>query len=326
MNILDIKKLSDKDTLQDEVFLVKNKQTSVGKNGKPFMSLLLGNKTGHIDAKLWDQVDELGQLFEAGDLIKVKGAVQVYNNRKQLVVHKLEHFDSQDVDMSAFILQTDKIDSHNLYAELTIFVKKIKNQYIQQLCFDCLNDESVKSKLLIAPAAKTMHHAVKGGLLKHVVSICHLMEFVGTHYSFLNKDLLFFGALFHDLGKIEELEINERDQIQYTEKGQLLGHMLLACDLVEKKSQRILGFPDELKTLLKHIILSHHGKIEYGSPKLPMYMEAVVVAMVDDFDAKVDQIFTFINQEKMSGEKWSRYNENFQRYFYLEDLNEKWKS
>ena len=152
------------------------------------------------------------------------------------------------------------------------------------------------------------------------------MNSISQHYTFLNKDLLIFGAIFHDLGKIWELDINQQQQIYYTQSGQLLGHMLLACELVEKKSQQVLGFPEDLKIILKHIILSHHGKIEYGSPKLPMVPEALVIAMIDDLDSKIDTMMNFVNLEREAGESWSRYHEGFDRYFFLEDLKTKWKS
>lgn len=319
-----VRQLSDKDQISERIFLVKDKHLGVGKNGKMFLTALLADKSGQIDSRLWDNVEALSAVFEIGDLIKVKGVVQVYNQRKQLILHKLENASDLNLNKEDFIVETEKIDTSVLYMKLITIVNTMQSSALKQLCLDCLQDEEIKSKLLQAPAAKTVHHAIRGGLLKHIVSICHIMEFVANHYNFLNRDLLIFGALFHDIGKIWELDITAQDQIFYTEKGQLLGHMSLACDLVEKKSQKILGFPEDLKVILKHIILSHHGKIEYGSPKLPMFPEAAVIAMVDDFDSKVDQIFNFVNQERQSGEKWSRFNEYFERYFYLEDFKGKW--
>ena len=144
---------------------------------------------------------------------------------------------------------------------------------------------------------------------------------MGTHYAFLNRDLLLFGAIFHDIGKIWELSYD--NGISYTDRGRLIGHMQIACELIDKKSARILGFNEELRDICKHIILSHHGKLEYGSPKRPKFLEAMVVAMVDDFDSKVATLKTVIDNERGSGEKWSRYNELFDRYFLLDDLNEK---
>lgn len=323
-DITSLKQLADKELVTDRIFLVKDKTSGVGKNGRAFLSLLAGDRTGHIDCRVWDNVDELNAIFNIGDLVKIKGAVQIYNQRKQLVVHKLENMNDHGLDKNEYISVQKNIDSHGLYADLHSYVQKIQSTYIKQVCLDCLNDDEIKNLILISPAAKTIHHAERGGLLKHIVSICKLMDFIGSHYEGLNKDLLFFGAIFHDLGKIWELDINQNNQISYTQKGQLLGHMYLSCELVEKKSQKILGFPDELRILLKHIILGHHGKIEFGSPKLPMFPEALLVAMIDDLDSKMDQVLGFVASERQSGESWSRYHENLERHFYIEDLKGKW--
>lgn len=322
--IIPVKNLMDQDPVIDRIFIVKDKKIGTGKNGKMFLTALLADKTGQLDARLWDNVDVISALFEIGDLVKVKGVVQIYNQKKQFVIHRLENAAELNLVKEDYILETEKIDTAVLLIKLLGFVDKIESPAIKQLCLDSIHDEEIKSKLLIAPAAKTIHHAKRGGLLQHIVSICQIMDFMGTHYSFLNKDLLMFGALFHDLGKIWELDITAHDQISYTEKGQLLGHMNLACELIDKKTSKILGFPEDLKTILKHIILSHHGKIEYGSPKLPMFPEALVIAMVDEFDSKVDQVHNFVTQERQSGEKWSRYSEFLERYFYLEELKGKW--
>lgn len=324
-SLVAIKNFCDKESINDRIFLVKDKSTGVGKNGKAFLTLLLADKTGQIDSKVWDNVEQIAMAFEIGDLVKIKGLVQIYNQKKQLVIHRLENATDLNLNKDDYMIETEKIDTTNLYVRLIGFVNKIESSAIKQLCLDCLNDEEIKAKMLIMPAAKSMHHAVRGGLLKHIVSICQIMDFVGDHYNFLNKDLLIFGALFHDLGKIWELDITQYDKIFYTDKGQLLGHMNLSCELIDKKTQRILGFPEDLKIILKHIVLAHHGKLEYGSPKLPMFPEALIVAMIDDFDSKVDQVSNFVVQERQSGEKWSRYSELFERYFYLEDLKGKWK-
>lgn len=323
--IISIKNFNDKDIIIDRIFLIKDKFVGTGKNGKAFITVLLSDKTGQIDAKVWDNVEQISSNFEIGDLVKIKGLVQIYNQKKQLVIHRLENVIDLNLNKDDYMIETEKIDTANLLIKLIGFIDKIESPALKQLCLDCIQDEEIKSKLLIMPAAKSIHHALRGGLLKHIVSICQIMDFVGNHYSFLNKDLLIFGALFHDLGKIWELDISEYDKISYTDRGQLLGHMNLSCELIDKKTQRILGFPEDLKMILKHIVLGHHGKLEYGSPKLPMFPEALIVAMIDDFDSKVDQVYNFVTQERQSGEKWSRFNEHFERFFYLEDLKGKWK-
>ncbi|UXR64509.1 HD domain-containing protein [Bdellovibrio bacteriovorus] len=305
----------------DSLFLVKEKNVSVGKNGRPFMGLQLGDATGSIDARLWDRVDELSREFEVGDILKVKGLVQIFQNRKQLIVHRLERVESSTVDMADFIPATAR-NSEDMMVELLQMVRTMKNDYLRQLVLDTLEDPEIRPMVLRAPAAKSIHHAWLGGLLEHILSICKIMDFMGTHYSFLNRDLLLFGAIFHDIGKIWELSYD--NGISYTDRGRLIGHMQIACELIDKKSSRILGFSEELRDICKHIILSHHGKLEYGSPKRPKFLEAMVVAMVDDFDSKVATVKTIMDNERGSGEKWSRYSELFDRYFLLDDMSEKY--
>ena len=318
-----IKLLNDKDPISDRPLLVKDKVLGMGKNGKSFLSLLVGDKTGHIDARVWDRVEEVAAQFETGDIIKVKGQVQVYNGRKQIIVHRLEKAQSEEFNKADFVIEDIAIDTHALYSELIAIVNEVQAAPIKQILLDSLNDEEIKKLILKAPAAKSIHHAKKGGLIEHIVSISKVMKMIASHYTYLNYDLLVFGAIFHDLGKVWELEIN-REQIQYSHKGRLLGHMQLACELIDKKSQRILGFPEDLREILKHIVLSHHGKLEYGSPVRPYIMEAHVVAAIDEFDSKMDTMFNFIKLERETGEPWSRYSEHFDRYFYLENLKGRW--
>lgn len=323
VNKTNIKVLNDKDTITDRPFLVKDKVKGVGKNGRAFLSLLIGDKTGHIDARIWDRVDEISDLFEIGDIVNIKGQVQVYLNRKQIIIHKLEKLDQAQYTREDFVIDDIAIDVHALYSELISITNEIQAPHIKQIILDSLQDDDIKALLLKAPAAKSIHHSKRGGLLEHSVSICKIMKMMASHYTYLNFDLLIFGAIFHDLGKVWELEIS-REQIQYTHKGRLLGHMQLACELIDKKSQRILGFPEDLREILKHIVLSHHGKLEYGSPVRPYIMEAFVVASIDELDSKMDAMFNFIKTERETGESWSRYSEHFDRYFYIENLKGRW--
>lgn len=314
-----IQSLKDKETV-DSLFLVKEKNVAVGKNGRPFMGLQLGDATGSIDARVWDRVDELSRGFEVGDILKIKGLVQLFQNRKQLIIHRLERVESDTVNFADFIPQSAK-NAEDMFVELIKIVRSMKNDFLRQLVLDTLEDPEIRPLILKAPAAKTIHHAWLGGLLEHILSICKIMDFMALHYSFLNRDLLLFGGIFHDIGKIWELSYD--NGISYTDRGRLLGHMQLACELIDKKTSRILGFNEELRDICKHIILSHHGKLEYGSPKRPKFPEAMIVAMVDEFDSKISTMMSLIESERGSGEKWSRYNDLFDRYFLLEDMNEK---
>jgi 3'-5' exoribonuclease len=333
MNPLQSKKISDfkdKDLVETN-YLVSEKYLGTGKNGKPFLAVKLSDVSGVLDARLWDKVEEVSRTFEVGQIVGVRGNIQIFQGRKQLVLHRIElsHGDHQ---VEAFMPQ-GQTDAKDNFARLIAVVTQTKNIHLRQLMMDTLEDPEVKSLLLRAPAARSIHHAWMGGLLEHILSICTLMEYLALHYKFLNRDLLVFGGLFHDLGKIWELSVDKG--IQYTHKGRLLGHMLLGCELVDRKAQRILGFPEDLKDICKHIILSHHGKYEYGSPKRPKFLEAAVVAMVDDMDSKISNIHAFIEMERSQlistaengvPERWSKYNEIHDRYFLLDDFNVKLES
>ncbi len=316
-----VRGLKDKDNV-DSTYLVKEKFLGVGKNGRSFLTILLGDQTGSIDAKVWDRVEEISTEFEIGDVVHIKGAIQIFQNRKQLVVHKLTYIDPTTIDMNDFLVKSQR-QPEDMFVDLKQIVLKIQNSHIQQLVLATIEDLEIKPLLLQAPAAKSVHHAWAGGLIEHMLSISQLMLSIGSHYRFLNIDFLIFGAIYHDIGKIWELEWQQG--IKYTDRGRLLGHLYMGCELVEKKATRILGFPDDLKDLLKHIVLSHHNLLEYGSPKQPQFLEAVVVAMVDDFDSKMSTIQSFIDSERANGDKWSRYNDLFGRYFLLEDIQEKYK-
>jgi 3'-5' exoribonuclease len=316
-----IRDFKDKDAV-DALFLVKEKNVGYGKNGRPFMSVQLGDQSGSLDGRLWDRVEELSREFENGDVLRVKGQIQIFQNRKQLVIHRLEKVDPATVSFEDFLPRTAR-SAEDMMAELTQLVKTMKNDFLRQLITDTLEDPEIRPLVMRAPAAKSIHHAWIGGLLEHILSISKIMDFMGSHYPFLNRDLLLFGGIFHDIGKVWELSYD--NGISYTDRGRLLGHMQMACELIDRKASRILGFTEELRDICKHIILSHHGKLEYGSPKRPKFMEAMVVAMVDDFDSKVSTLRTLIEDERGAGGKWSRYNDLFDRYFLLDDLKEKFE-
>lgn len=314
-----IKSMRDKDGV-DHLLLVKEKNVSVGKNGRPFMSLQLGDSSGAIDARLWDNVDEVSKDFEVGDVVKVKGAVQIFQGRRQLVIHRLERVDQTTVKVEDY-MSASSVNADDLYADIVRAVKAMKNEALKTLVMDTLEDPEIKPMFLKAPAAKSIHHAWRGGLIEHIHSMMKTMEFLGGHYPFLNRDLLVFGAIFHDIGKVWELSYDQ--SIGYTDRGRLIGHMEMACELIDRKSSRILGFSQDLRDVCKHIVLSHHGKLEYGSPKRPKFIEAMVVAMVDDLDSKVATLRTLIEGERGGSDRWSRYSELFDRYFLLDDLKER---
>jgi 3'-5' exoribonuclease len=312
-----VKSLQDKQVF-NSIFLVRERNLLTGKNGKAYISAVLADSSGSVDARIWDNVDSIRDVFQAGDIVHVKGQVQLFQNRRQVIVHRVEKALPAEYRVEDYV-SAAKRQPEEMLAELIVIAEGLSDRNIRQLTLDVLQDSEIREKLLRAPAAKTIHHAYIGGLLEHVLSICGVMKLLAPHYERqgvdLKLDYLLFGAIFHDIGKIWELDTV--GGISYTDRGKLIGHMVMAVELVEKKASRILGFPEELKDLLKHIILSHHGKLEYGSPKLPMFMEAFLVAAIDDLDSKINTISGFVQNESESGEKWSKFNQLFERYFLL---------
>ncbi|MEM7645314.1 MAG: OB-fold nucleic acid binding domain-containing protein [Pseudomonadota bacterium] len=313
MEKLFVADLTDKQVVQT-TFLAKNKLLLTDKKGNQYISLYLSDRSGSVDAKIWDNIERTKNVFESGDIVSVKGQVQLFQNKKQIIVHKIEPIKDEDIDFQDYVGEVSR-EPEEILQEILQIVQKVESSHIQQLILSTLNDPSIKDKLLKSPAAKSIHHVKVGGLIEHILSISKLMVFIADQYPQLNFDLLLFGAIFHDLGKVWELEWTQKG-IRYTDKGRLIGHLVMSSELIEKKASQILGFPDELIMILKHIILSHHGKLEYGSPKVPMLLEAYVVWMIDDFDSKVDSISQFMGQDTSGEERWTSFNNLYQRHFF----------
>lgn len=312
-----IRDLKEKDHIQT-VFLVTEKNTGNDRNGKPFMSLTLADASGHVNGRMFEKVGEAADGFEIGDVVWLKGFVQLFQNRKQLIVHEVRKASETEYQMTDLVADLGG-DPRVHFNRLLEVVNSLADKNIKQLLLNTLNANEVQTLLLKAPAAKTIHHAYRGGLVEHITSIVETMESIAKHYKFLNRDLLVFGAIYHDLGKIFELDLAEG--IHYTQIGRLVGHMVLATEMVDKYSASIADFPIDTRDVLKHIILSHHGKLEYGSPKLPMLPEAIIVNMIDDLDSKMNTLFHFLKNEVQNvppTEKWSHYHPGFERYFFLD--------
>jgi len=272
------------DTTITSFFLVAEKELRSTREGKPYLRLELCDRSGSIEARLWDSVEGFAAIFERDDIIKVQGRVESYRNRLQLAIERLRRAEPAEVDVSDFFPHTEQ-DIEELYARLQQSAAAIGNPWLKQLVCEIIEDPAIAPRLKRAPAAKMMHHAFIGGLLEHIVSLCDLCRLAAQHYQELNLDLLLTGAILHDIGKLDEL-CYERS-IHYTNDGQLLGHIILGLEQVTQRMNAIGGFPPECKTLVKHLLISHHGQYEFGSPKLPMFREALVLHYLDDLDSKM---------------------------------------
>lgn len=301
-------------------FLVKEKNLSTDKKGNSFLSVILSDKTGQVDARVWDQAQETNELFEVDDFVFVKGTVQKFQNRNQVVIHNVEAVNPSSIQISDF-LPTTANDIDTMFNDLIGISQEIRNPFLRDLVLNTLNDNEIQPLFKKCPAAKSVHHAYIGGLLEHTLSICNVMKLISQNYKELDLDLLIFGAIFHDIGKVWELSFDTH--IGYTDVGRLVGHIPLGSELVERKAKEISNFPVELKHVCKHLVLTHHGKLEFGSPKRPKFLEAMVVGMIDELDSRINSMMTYMNaQMGNADQKWSSYNSMYDRYFYLDILKQ----
>jgi 3'-5' exoribonuclease len=291
-------------------FVVASKQVKAKKSGEPYLALILADRTGQIEAKMWDNVEEFIAVFEQDDFLKVKGLINKYKNRFQLTIHKLRRMEEVDIDFTDYLPKTTK-DIGELWRTLTEFVATFQNPHLKSLVELFMADPEIAERYRNAPAAKTLHHAYIGGLLDHVVSLFHSCDLMCQNYPQVNRDLLLTGAFLHDIGKIQELTYNRA--FSYTTRGQLLGHMIIELEMLQAKLTKLPGFPAELKILLEHMIISHHGQYDFGSPKLPMFPEALLLHYLDDLDSKMEAMRAHFERELLLDGPWTGYNASLGR-------------
>jgi 3'-5' exoribonuclease len=291
-------------------FVVVSKQIKPKKTGEPYLALTLGDRGGQIEAKMWDNVEDAIDAFEQDDFIKIKGLVNKYKTRFQITIHKLRRLGESEVDFADYLPKTTK-DIGELWQTLAGFVASLHNVHLKALVEAFMADPEIAEAYRNAPAAKTLHHAYIGGLLDHVVSLFRSCDLICRNYPQVNRDLLLTGAFLHDIGKIHELTYNR--SFSYSTRGQLLGHMIIELEMLHAKIAQVPGFPDELKTLVEHLIISHHGQYEFGSPKLPMFPEALMLHYLDDLDSKMESMRANFERDALSDQPWTGYNPSLGR-------------
>ena len=291
-------------------FVVVAKQIKPKKTGEPYLALTLGDRSGQLEAKMWDNVEEVLEAFDQDDFLKVKGLINKYKNRFQLTIHKLRKLGESEIEFADYLPKTTK-NIDELWQTLTEFVASFQDAHLKALVQAFMADPEIAAAYRNAPAAKTLHHAYIGGLLDHVVSLFRSCDLIVRNYPQVNRDLLLTGAFLHDIGKIHELTYNR--SFTYTTRGQLLGHMIIELEMLQAKLAAIPDFPPELKTLIEHLIISHHGEYEFGSPKLPMFPEALVLHYLDDLDSKMEAMRAQFEREADLESAWTSYNASLGR-------------
>jgi 3'-5' exoribonuclease len=276
-------------------FLVHSKEIRQKKSGEFYLSLLLGDRTGELDAKMWDNVAEVMDNFDRDDFVLVKGLIQIFHNRPQLTIHKMRCMADSEIDFTDYF-PSSKRDPDAMWNELRGIAAGVGNIHLRGLLAAMLDDPEVAVRFRRAPAAKSVHHAYLGGLIEHVLSLCTLARMAASHYTFVDYDLLITGVILHDIGKIHEL--NYERGFSYSSEGQLLGHIHIAMRMVADKLRGLPDFPPPLRSLVEHMILSHHGKLEFGSPKEPQFPEAMLLHYLDDMDSKMECMRALIENDR----------------------------
>ncbi|WP_337604405.1 3'-5' exoribonuclease YhaM family protein, partial [Anaerotignum lactatifermentans] len=299
-----------------EHYLCKSRQTMKSRNGKNYLSLKLQDKTGMVDAKVWDLNNDI-QSFQENDFIKVDAFVTTFNNELQLNVKRIRRSREGEYDPADFVPSTDK-NIDEMYDQLMGYIKTMKNPYLKKLLEEIFLRHPVISKeFKYHSAAKAMHHSFRGGLVEHTLSVTQLCDFLAPRYNYVNRDILVASAMLHDVGKV--LELSDFPTNDYTDDGQLLGHLILGSELIRDAAAKIDGFPKRLESLMKHCMLSHHGEYEYGSPKLPSTPEAFLLHCADNLDAKTKMIEEALAADSTQGH-WAGYNRMLQRNLSRSDF------
>jgi len=300
-------------------FFVLRKKDLKEYDGQRFLKLELGDRTGRIEGVVWDNLDQIYDQAQTGEIVKIKGWVTTYKEMPQLKVEKLRRAREEEVDLSDFLPASEK-DLGSLYREFEKVVSTIRNPHLRKLLGLLLEDSSLMEGFKKAPGGKLWHHAYLGGLLTHTLKVVEICEKMASMYELVNRDLLITGALVHDIGKINAF--STRGFFDYTDEGRLVGHIVSGDELIHTKIEKIEGFPVELALQLKHLILSHQGQLEFASPVVPKTLEAIILHYADEMDAKVDAFSHIIKTQKTRGKRWSDWINLINRYIYLGEEDE----
>ena len=299
----------------EDIFLVKNMSRAETRAAKPYLIMTLMDRSGEIGARLWENADSFLGACEPGNLVQIRGQAQAYRGTLQIKIDSALQIDKKEADIELF-LQATKKNIDEMAREINAIAHGVKDTYCRKLLLKFFKDRSFFVEFQRAPAAKTMHHAYLGGLLEHTLAVAQLALLVADFYPALDRDLLVTGALLHDLGKTRELAFDSFP-FGYTDKGRLVGHLVIGVEMIRDMVKTIPGFPEDLATRLQHLVLSHHGRYEFGSPALPMLSEAFVLNFLDDLDAKLNFLDRLQEQATEPGYQWTDFQRTLERFLYV---------
>lgn len=296
-----------------DYFLVAEKNLAFSQKGVPYLSVRLKDRTGELDGKIWDNAKAWDKVFKKGDIVHVESRVVTYKNGLQLSITDVKTAEEEEIDLNDYI-PTSRRDAQEMAEELMKFGESMQNSDLKALLSSFFQDETIMSGLKKAPAAKGFHHVYLGGLLEHTLSVTRLLSLMCEHYPGVDRDLLLTGGILHDIGKIDEFSYG--GIVDYTDEGRLIGHIVMGVEMLDRKIASLSEFPAQLAMKLRHIVLSHHGDLEFGSPKRPKTVEALLVHQVDDLDAKVNAFQEFIGASLNDESVWTPFHRLFDRFIY----------
>jgi 3'-5' exoribonuclease len=307
-----VKDVHDKERVKS-VFQVVRKAPMTAKNGKPYLAVALRDKSGELDARVWEHLDQLEPKLVKGELAQVEGLVTIFQGRLQMRIDAVDKPPTEGLDPADFIPPPRNTAEERSFLQICELVDRIQDAHLRALLHSFLDDEAFASEFKRAPAAKTIHHAHLGGLCEHTLSTMRLALRIAEHYPMVDRDLMTAGAFLHDLGKLRELRWGDR-QTEYTDEGRMIGHPVIAAQLVHDHASKIDGFPKQLEMHLTHLVLAHHGSLEFASPRVPVTLEAMLLHYADEIDSRINGWLEVMKRDV--GEQWTSYQELYDRHLY----------
>ena len=318
-----VESLRDGDNLRDDVYLAADKQQRVNRKGDPFLQVELRDRTGGVSARMWNAGDAVFRAFENGDYISVEGKVQNFQGTLQVILTHVERAEDKQVDTAEFLPQA-AVPITTLVEKLRGFLLKLRDPHLRALGEVLLMDDALIQAYARAPAGVKLHHATVGGLLEHSVTMMEIADRLAAFYPGVDRDLVLIGAFLHDVGKTRELAYARA--FGYTDEGQLIGHISIGLEIVQDKlraAAELLGepFPRELAVRVKHMVVSHHGSLDYGSPKVPMTPEAMLLNLIDTLDTRMHMVLRDLREDRQNATAWTPYNTSLGRRLYKGGAN-----
>lgn len=299
----------------DDVFLVKSARLAETRAGKPYLIIEVTDKSGEISGPLWDDAERYAEICKPGEFVHLRGIVQSYREKLQLRIESVEPSGKEEVHLADFI-PASPCDLEEMTEQFRKITASVEDKWVRKLLSRFFDNPEIWDRFCCAPAAKAIHHAYVGGLMEHCLSMAHLADMVSSHYQGLNRSVLLAGVFFHDIGKLGELQ-EQLGVVEYTAPGRLKGHLVMGSEMVAREAAKIKDFPEDLLTHIQHLILSHHGRHEFGSPTIPMTPEAFLLNYIDEIDSKMNLIDQLRRKMKGSEPQWTEYQRTLERFLYL---------